>query len=97
MIATVNPLDDHTPFRVFPGMMFFGQQEFIEGAARLRGTAKALDVWRMETKVEVLFEEVLNLGFAKDFLRFLMFCPDFFRPGTMPQPQWHDADSDCRS
>eukprot|EP00913_Durusdinium_trenchii_P009450 g8883.t1 len=35
--------------------------EFIEGAARLRGSAKALDVWRMETKVEVLFEEVLNL------------------------------------
>lgn len=35
--------------------------EFIEGAARLRGTAKALDVWRMETKVEVLFEEVLNV------------------------------------
>ncbi len=37
-----------------------GGQEFIEGAARLRGNAKALDVWRMETKVEVLFEEVLN-------------------------------------
>jgi len=35
--------------------------EFIEGAARLRGNAKALDVWRMETKVEVLFEEVLNV------------------------------------
>lgn len=34
--------------------------EFIDGAARLRGSAKALDVWRMETKVEVLFEEVLN-------------------------------------
>ncbi|CAK9115103.1 Cation channel sperm-associated protein 1 [Durusdinium trenchii] len=33
--------------------------EFIEGAARLRGQAKALDVWRMETKVEILFEEVL--------------------------------------
>eukprot|EP00439_Symbiodinium_sp_Y106_P021628 s261_g2.t1 len=31
--------------------------EFIEGAARLRGSAKALDIWRMETKVEVLFEE----------------------------------------
>ena len=49
--------------------MFFGQ-EFIEGAARLRGTAKALDVWRMETKVEVLFEEVLNLGFARISLVF---------------------------
>lgn len=34
--------------------------EFIDGAARLRGSAKAIDVWRMETKVEVLFEEVLN-------------------------------------
>lgn len=26
---------------------------FIEGAARLRGSAKAIDVWRLETKVEV--------------------------------------------
>mmetsp|Transcript_7785 Transcript_7785/g.17968 ORF Transcript_7785/g.17968 Transcript_7785/m.17968 type:complete len:629 (+) Transcript_7785:68-1954(+) len=34
--------------------------EFIDGAARLRGSAKALDIWRMETKLEVLFEEVLN-------------------------------------
>ncbi|CAJ1450529.1 unnamed protein product, partial [Effrenium voratum] len=34
--------------------------EFIEGASRLRGNAKALDVWRMETKLEVLFEEVLS-------------------------------------
>lgn len=62
-------LDDHR-FSTSPeGMMFFGQ-EFIEGAARLRGTAKALDVWRMETKVEVLFEEVLNLGFARISLVF---------------------------
>lgn len=30
--------------------------EFIEGAGRLRRTAKALDIWRMETKIEVLFE-----------------------------------------
>ncbi|CAJ1386041.1 unnamed protein product [Effrenium voratum] len=35
--------------------------EFIEGAARLRGGAKALDIWRMETKLEVLFEEVLGI------------------------------------
>ncbi|CAJ1351664.1 unnamed protein product [Effrenium voratum] len=35
--------------------------EFIEGAARLKGHAKALDIWRMETKVEVLFEEVLAM------------------------------------
>jgi len=35
--------------------------EFIEGAQRLRGGAKALDIWRMETKIEVLFEEVLNV------------------------------------
>lgn len=34
--------------------------EFIEGASRLRGGAKALDVWRLETKLEVLFEEVLG-------------------------------------
>eukprot|EP00438_Fugacium_kawagutii_P030807 Skav229497 [mRNA] locus=scaffold2455:72877:77214:- [translate_table: standard] len=40
--------------------------EFVEGAARLRGTAKALDVWRMETKVEVLFEEVLNMLKGKE-------------------------------
>lgn len=26
--------------------------EFIEGAARLKGSAKALDIWRLETKVE---------------------------------------------
>lgn len=35
--------------------------EFIEGAQRLRGSAKALDIWRMETKIEVLFEEVLKM------------------------------------
>ncbi|CAJ1424260.1 unnamed protein product [Effrenium voratum] len=34
--------------------------EFIEGAARLRGNAKALDIWRIETKMEVLLEEVLK-------------------------------------
>eukprot|EP00434_Breviolum_minutum_P014696 symbB.v1.2.012960.t1/scaffold906.1/size153294/5 len=34
--------------------------EFIEGSTRLRGSAKALDVWRLETKVEVLFEEILK-------------------------------------
>ena len=28
--------------------------EFIEGAARLKGSAKALDVWRMECKIELL-------------------------------------------
>ena len=28
--------------------------EFIEGAQRLRGSAKALGIWRMETKIEVL-------------------------------------------
>lgn len=26
-------------------------KEFMEGAARLRGGAKALDIWRLETKV----------------------------------------------
>ena len=26
--------------------------EFIDGASRLRGSAKAIDVWRLETKLE---------------------------------------------
>ncbi|CAJ1353036.1 unnamed protein product, partial [Effrenium voratum] len=34
--------------------------EFVEGASRLRGRAKTLDIWRLETKLEVLFEEVFN-------------------------------------
>eukprot|EP00913_Durusdinium_trenchii_P021515 g20217.t1 len=34
--------------------------EFLDGAAKLRGGAKALDIWRMETKIEVLFVEVLS-------------------------------------
>ncbi|CAJ1359958.1 unnamed protein product [Effrenium voratum] len=33
--------------------------EFIDGAAKLRGNAKALDIWRIETKIEVFFGEVL--------------------------------------
>jgi len=41
-------------------------QEFIEGASRLRGHAKALDVWRLETKLEVLFEEMLRLQSKED-------------------------------
>lgn len=57
-------------FHITRGYDVLWVQEFIEGAARLRGTAKALDVWRMETKVEVLFEEVLNLGFARISLVF---------------------------
>jgi len=40
--------------------------EFIEGSARFRGGAKALDIWRLETKVEVLFEEMLNLMHTDD-------------------------------
>jgi len=36
-------------------------KEFMEGATRLRGGAKALDIWRLETKVEVLFDEILKL------------------------------------
>lgn len=35
-------------------------KEFIEGAGRLRGGAKALDIWRLETKVEVLFGEIMS-------------------------------------
>jgi len=34
--------------------------EFIEGSSRLKGHAKALDVFRLETKIEVLFEEILQ-------------------------------------
>ena len=34
--------------------------EFIDGAARLKGGAKAVDIWRIETKLEVLFQEVLQ-------------------------------------
>ncbi|CAK9111474.1 Voltage-dependent T-type calcium channel subunit alpha-1H [Durusdinium trenchii] len=26
--------------------------EFVEGAGRLKGTAKTLDIWRIETKLE---------------------------------------------
>ena len=26
--------------------------EFVEGASRLKGNAKALDIWRIETKLE---------------------------------------------
>ncbi len=33
--------------------------EVIEGAQRLRGGAKALDIWRMETKIEVQIDWVL--------------------------------------
>jgi len=36
-------------------------REFIEGATRLRGSAKALDIWRMETKVELLFEQLVGI------------------------------------
>eukprot|EP00438_Fugacium_kawagutii_P027995 Skav202946 [mRNA] locus=scaffold422:437215:438924:+ [translate_table: standard] len=35
--------------------------EFIEGATRLRGSAKALDIWRMESKVEMLFEHLVEV------------------------------------
>lgn len=35
--------------------------EFIDGATRLRGSAKALDIWRMESKVELLFEQLLEV------------------------------------
>jgi len=34
--------------------------EFIEGAARLKGGAKSIDIWRLETKLEVLLTAVLN-------------------------------------
>ena len=38
--------------------------EFIDGAARLRGSAKAIDVWRMETKAVVVVEG--DGGFSVD-------------------------------
>lgn len=33
--------------------------EFIEGAARLKGSAKSIDIWRLETKLEVLLSAIL--------------------------------------
>ena len=35
--------------------------EFIDGDTRLRGSAKALDIWRLERKVELLFEQLLEV------------------------------------
>eukprot|EP00930_Biecheleria_cincta_P001177 TRINITY_DN102344_c0_g1_i1.p1 TRINITY_DN102344_c0_g1~~TRINITY_DN102344_c0_g1_i1.p1 ORF type:complete len:677 (-),score=119.31 TRINITY_DN102344_c0_g1_i1:514-2511(-) len=34
--------------------------EFIEGAARLKGSAKSIDIWRLETKLEVLLSAILK-------------------------------------
>eukprot|EP00930_Biecheleria_cincta_P071027 TRINITY_DN58587_c0_g1_i1.p1 TRINITY_DN58587_c0_g1~~TRINITY_DN58587_c0_g1_i1.p1 ORF type:complete len:607 (+),score=88.77 TRINITY_DN58587_c0_g1_i1:101-1921(+) len=34
--------------------------EFIDGAARLKGTAKAIDVFRLETKLELMLAELLR-------------------------------------
>ncbi|CAJ1452517.1 unnamed protein product [Effrenium voratum] len=67
--------------------------EFIDGAARLRGSAKAIDVWRMETKVEVLFEEVLNLITSlqnpeeEDAGAFFFFAGGVWRGWAMAQEQ----------
>ena len=36
----------------YGGLCGLRLMEFIEGAARLKGSAKALDIWRLETKVE---------------------------------------------
>jgi len=38
-------------------------KEFIEGAARLRGGAKALDIWRLETKAQAAQAERIH-GFT---------------------------------
>ncbi|CAK9036234.1 unnamed protein product [Durusdinium trenchii] len=58
----------------------------LEGAARLRGSAKALDVWRMETKVEVLFEEAglqwlqrTAMGFMESSLMCEVFDQSLFK------------------
>lgn len=34
--------------------------EFIDGAARLRGGAKALDIWRGSGRSDVFFFQVIN-------------------------------------
>ena len=41
--------------------------EFIEGAQRLKGNVKALDIWRIETKLEVLVQEVLHALSGEQF------------------------------
>ncbi|CAE8700050.1 unnamed protein product [Polarella glacialis] len=33
--------------------------EFVEGAGRLKGTAKTIDLWRLETKLEIMLTRVL--------------------------------------
>ena len=35
--------------------------EFVEGASRLKGTAKTLDLWRIETKLEADFQTQIDL------------------------------------
>jgi hypothetical protein len=44
-------------------------KEFIEGAARLRGGAKALDIWRLETKAQAAQAERIH-GFTMENLQF---------------------------
>ncbi|CAE8608224.1 unnamed protein product [Polarella glacialis] len=34
-------------------------EEFVEGAGRLKGTAKTIDVWRLETKLEIMLGRIL--------------------------------------
>jgi len=41
-----------------PGDGHITLQSLMEGAFRLRGGAKALDIWRVETKLELLFAEI---------------------------------------
>ena len=48
--------------------------EFVEGAARLRGGAKALDIWRIESKLEARHVLVETPGGC--------LCPTFFGYGA---------------
>ncbi|CAE8614705.1 unnamed protein product [Polarella glacialis] len=34
--------------------------EFVEGAGRLKGTAKTIDIWRLETKLEIMLTRLLT-------------------------------------
>ena len=61
--------EDVSPFGRFQARLM----EFIEGAARLRGNAKALDIWRIETKMEALFVPTKWKELGRGFLFFSFF------------------------
>ncbi|CAE8681955.1 unnamed protein product [Polarella glacialis] len=37
-------------------------EEFVEGAGRLKGAAKTIDIWRLETKLEIMLTRLLALS-----------------------------------